>query len=118
MSSGGVIMPSPRFPVEVVRAIMGQFLRKVYVEEGNMGRSDDQLLAELLQSSRYLASIWSMNKNFVTALASDGLHQLLGNRMGYWILPPRPLVYVSRPLPSTVTPAKRHPRIRAERKSG
>jgi hypothetical protein len=118
MSSGGLNMPSPRFPVEVVCAIMGQFLRKVYVEEGNIGRSDDQILAELLQSSHYLASIWSMNKNFVKALASDGLDQLLGNRIGYWILPPRPLVYVSRALPSTITPAKRHPRVRAERKSG
>jgi hypothetical protein len=99
-------------PTEIICAIFAQFLRQIYIEEGNVGRTDEQLLEDVLKASQLLASVWYRNKIHIKALARHELDRLLGDRMGYWILPPRPQSYNPTVPAPTIRPAVRHPRVR------
>jgi hypothetical protein len=107
------VAPAPR---QLLCAIIAQFLRNIYIKEGNIGRTDEVLLAEILKASRILGEVWSTNKNHIKALAMEGLKELLRERVAYSILPPRPPAQQPLVPPATIQPAKRHPRIRLPKK--
>jgi hypothetical protein len=116
MNSENTVARSPRIPAELLCEIIAQFLRNIYITEGNIGRTDEVLLGEILKASRLLAEVWSTNKKHIKALAMAGLKERLGERVGYAILPPRPPPQQPRVPPATIQPAKRHPRIRLPKK--
>jgi hypothetical protein len=116
MNSATTVARSPRLPAELLCAIIAQFLRNIYIKEGNIGRTDEVLIAEILKASRLLAEVWSTNKKHIKALAMEGLKERLGERVGYAILPTRPPTQQPQVPPATIQPAKRHPRIRLPKK--